>query len=60
MDKNEFAALLRAHGYDAEKVNGCVIVTSPDVKDLQKVQALAQEAGYGLSYGWRKQRDVNV
>ena len=55
MTKDEFANELRKRGYDVVIDDGCVIVITPDHHDLRMVQAIAQEVGYGLSFGWRKE-----
>lgn len=59
MTKDEFANELRKRGFTAKNEKGCVMVTTPDMKDLQTVQAIAQQVGYGLSFGWRKQEAQN-
>ena len=59
MTKDEFAEELRKRGYDASKEHDGVVVISPDYRDLRKVQAIAQEVGYGLSFGWRKEMAGN-
>ena len=50
----EFVEELKRRGYRAENDKGCVMVTTPDMRDLQAIQQIALQCGYGLSFGWRK------
>lgn len=54
MSKDEFILELKQRGFKAENDKGCVMVTTPDMKDLQTIQKIALQVGYGLSFGWRK------
>lgn len=54
MSKTEFASYLREHGYTVEIEDGVVTVVSQDKDTFAKMVALANEAGYGMSMGWRK------
>lgn len=55
MTKAEFVEELKKRGYNAENDGGCVMVTTPNMKDLGDIQKIALEKGYGLSFGWRKE-----
>ena len=54
MTKTEFVEELKKRGFKAENDKGCVMVTTLDMKDLQTIQKIAMQVGYGLSFGWRK------
>ena len=60
MTKTEFVEELKKRGYAAENDSGCVMVTTPDMKDLQTIQKIALQCGYGLSFGWRKGASQNA
>lgn len=52
MTKEEFAARLRARGYEAENEKGCVIVLS-DHDIMAELRDIAKAEEYSGSYGWR-------
>ena len=53
MDKIATVSMLKSHGYNAELVDGVVMVYSKD-ECYKKVKKLLQEVGYAASWGVRK------
>lgn len=54
MTREEFVNELKNYGFRAVNEKGCVMVITPNIKDLQVIQKIALQCGYGLSFGWRK------
>lgn len=53
MDKNDTVSILKSHGYNAELVDGVVMVYSKD-ECYKAVKNLLREVGYTASWGIRK------
>ena len=53
MDKIDAVSMLKSHGYNAELVDGVVMVYSKD-ECYKAVKKLLQEVGYTASWGIRK------
>ena len=58
MDKNATVNMLKSHGYNADLVDGVVMVYSKD-ECYRKVKKLLQEVGYSASWGVSKMEKVN-
>lgn len=58
MDKNATVSMLKLHGYNAELVDGVVMVYSKD-ECYKAVKNLLQEVGYAASWGVKKVEMVN-
>ena len=53
MDKIATVTMLKSHGYNAELVDGVVMVYAKD-ECHKKVKKLLQEVGYSASWGVKK------
>lgn len=53
MDKIDTVSMLKSHGYNAELVDGVVMVYSKD-ECYKAVKNLLREVGYAASWGIRK------
>lgn len=58
MDKIATVSMLKSHGYNAELVDGVVMVYSKD-ECYKAVKKLLQEVGYTASWGVKKVEMVN-
>lgn len=58
MDKIDAVSMLKSHGYNAELVDGVVMVYSKD-ECYKAVKNLLREVGYTASWGVKKVEMVN-
>lgn len=54
MTKEEFASRPRAQGYEAQNEDGCIMITTGNREDFDRIREIAEASGYAGSYGWRK------
>lgn len=59
MDKIDAVSMLKSHGYNAELVDGVVMVYSKD-ECYKAVKNLLREVGYTASWGVKKTESVDV
>ena len=60
MTKAEFVGYLQEKGFTVATDGSCVMIVTPDKRDVQVVDKLAKEAGYNGSRGWRKYGNVQT
>lgn len=54
MSKDEFASRLRSQGYEPRNEEGCIMITTGNREDFDRIREIAEASGYAGSYGWRK------